>query len=349
MSKKQLQAGFTLIEMVIVVTISGFLVTAATSLMASFARFKYATDVQQQLRSEANFAAGQIDLLIRNSNGIADLCLLNPIANPVSSDGSPCVPSNCCASKICHGKPVYVYWQETLPSGSGVYYNQHSASCCPTARTTEYDYRKGGVGSKSAELNFITLQELSQRRTCTLNGIKPQLKEVADGGAICFVETSQTTYYNNTIRRVPVDRDFGQVSGGGDQQRLAVVREEYNPSAYTGTNANTNYLDDLNCIGRNCAGGCSLTVGSCPSMRNNYLTSNAVHVSDLIFSCQLKNHGMPNQAALITYTIKLEKPKRAMRLDFYNYEDLSGYETFTITRTVNLRNSGNPFNLPVDN
>ena len=349
MIKTQTQAGFTLIEMVIVVTIAGFLMTAATSLMASFARFKYATDVQQQLRSEANFAAGQIDLLIRNSNGIANLCVLKSKENDDTNH-------NLCGAMFCRGKQIPRSWR-TDPTSS-VIYDQRSASCCPgVGETYNYWADNADDGTRSKDRPFITLQELSQKKTCSLDGKRAQLEEIVD--TVCYNETSQTANYNNTIKLAPVDEVFGQVCNPydddgkrvdecqmGDQKRLVVAREEYNPNNYIcsgNPEVNKSYLDYLKCIGENKedCGPCGIS-----NVRNNFLTSNAVHVSNLEFSCQLKNHGMPNQAALITYTLTLEKPKRAMRLDFYNYDDLSGYETFTITRTVNMRNSGNLFYLP---
>jgi type II secretory pathway pseudopilin PulG len=67
MSGKKLINGFTLIELLIVVTLTIMLMLAASSLFMTFLLGNTRTTSNQLLRQEGNYAATQIEFLLRNA------------------------------------------------------------------------------------------------------------------------------------------------------------------------------------------------------------------------------------------------------------------------------------------
>jgi prepilin-type N-terminal cleavage/methylation domain-containing protein len=405
------EGGFTLIELMVVTAVTGFLVIAATGMMVSFAKFKYMADVQEQLKAEVSFAADQIDLLIRNSNGLPDICLAsyreaNDPANTVKfCDGTPqyvnipfseqtsneglnngaqlgtdatkVVCTNPAASNITTGKdslntapgtwdpnsgciPEYagqVYNNQLCTNSNGPYrWNDNCGGTLPSANEYMVVQVRKTIPSGNDVYKPTNGTANQYYIASSMDRGNPPLAMKLYNQIVFLVSASADSRNSNESEGEYPDADN---AGQSNQYKIAIFEYQLGINGAS-TDPRQTLCEDVPEVVRSLGDTRGTWVDtmqlanpdSTHTYRTFYLTSNAVDVVDLAFDCKLANYGLPSQSAAITYTITIRKKKKNLN-DLYDKALLdpnasagdraNSYDLYTLTRTVNVRNSAHPF------
>ena len=400
-------AGFTLIELLIVCTVTGFIVIAATGIMVSFTKIKYSADVQVQLKTEATFAANQIDLLIRNSSGIPDLCISEYNSDTYGTvkycsgdyqqdfSRSSAYSSSCNINdpdldfEACWGKStsqcIYEPTNKNSSAPKDIFYTYIDGNNEPYSSYTEkflnpqatgtplyqksyrWSMSGGNPTAFKASKNYLIVQAKRQEPaisppntfpSSTFYNVSPTNP---NAGKTCIYDDrqgpvpcqdTQTVYYNKVI-------NIQQSIAGGTTGQLAINEFKVGEKLYNGNvrnidtgDATTLFKTVMNDITKKPM----FRDANSSLITSLYLTSQSVIVEDLSFECTLRNYGLPTQAAAIKYTITVAIKKESNNSyyeDMRQEENASGqylklserpsYESLSITRLVNVRNSNQPF------
>lgn len=82
---REKKTAFTLVELLIVLSIFSLVMAALLQAFVSFLNLKYNAEARQKIQSEGNYLMDRIDFLVRNGNTIPDACFDSKLNTPQGS------------------------------------------------------------------------------------------------------------------------------------------------------------------------------------------------------------------------------------------------------------------------
>ena len=320
------QTGFTLLELLVIISITGILAVVITNIMVTFVQVKYASDVQNQLQTEANFAADRIESLLVNSNQIPDICWQNK--------DEKCNNNNMnCGSGICDGSYV--------TCGNATYTESSDNQTWIVLDHSRDQYKTGVNGYLSSSntdgvksIDFLCTGNSSDpnENKCNLPGIEnnPYYQAIylqayenpqplTAQAQIKEEEGEENTWLNPTGQIVVKEIKTVSADSFGPDEEDPESGEYYYYKKTDNTNQKIADRNLFNVL---------------------YLTSESVAATNLNFYCQVANPTSPiNRSAYAIFSFTLSKRKQTTGDNYDSASEAKSFETYTVTRFVQLKNT----------
>lgn len=312
------QTGFTLLELLVIISITGILAVVITNIMVTFVQVKYASDVQNQLQTEANFAADRIESLLVNSNQIPDICWQNK--------DEKCNNNNMnCGSGICDGSYV--------TCGNATYTESPEDQTWIVLDHNRDQYKTGADGYLASDGKIIDYLCAGNQANCNLPGIENNLyyqaiylqgyninpEALTAQAQIKEEESEENTWLNPTGQIVVKEIKTFLADSFGPDEEDPESGEYYYYKKTDNTNQKIADRDLFNVL---------------------YLTSESVAATNLNFYCQVANPTSPiNRSAYVIFSFTLSKRKQTTGDNYDSASEAKSFETYTVTRFVQLKNT----------
>lgn len=290
-------------------------------MMVTFIQVKYASDVQNQLQTEANFAADRIESLLVNSNKIPDICWQKKDEKCASASAMlNCGNGTCDGSYVTCGNASYT----ESPENQTWIVLDHNRDQYQTGAD-------GYLSSKGQPINYLCGAGNSPE-DCNLPGIEnnPYYQAIY---LQTYDKNPDALTAQAEIEEGVTENTWSKVTG-----QIVVKEIKVADADYFGFSEE----DEKYYFYRKTENGDEKISGADAANLYNvlYLTSESVAATNLTFYCQVSNPTSPiNRSAYAIFSFTLSKRKLSTGSNYDSASEAKSFETYTVTRFVQLKNT----------